>query len=58
MMKLQVVLILSVLFCSFGCTGKKEVKTEEKPVAIAAAPVTVGNETSLLLKDLEANGDM
>jgi rhodanese-related sulfurtransferase len=57
MMKLQVVLILSVLFCSFGCTGKKEVKTEEKPVAIAAAPVTVGNETSLLLKDLEANGD-
>jgi rhodanese-related sulfurtransferase len=57
MMKLQVALILSVLVCTFGCTGKKEVKTEEKPAAIAAAPVSVGNETSLLLKDLEANGD-
>ncbi len=40
-----------------ACTGKTEIKTEEKPVAVAAAPVTVGNETSLLLKDLEANGD-
>ena len=57
MMKLQVALILSVLVCTLGCTGKKEVKTEEKPAAIAAAPVSVGNETSLLLKDLEANGD-
>jgi rhodanese-related sulfurtransferase len=57
MMKLQVVLILSVLACTLGCTGKKEAKTEEKPVAAAAAPVSVGNETSLLLKDLETNGD-
>ncbi len=45
------------LYACQGCTGKKEVKTEEKPVAVAAAPVSVGNETSLLLKDLEANGD-
>jgi rhodanese-related sulfurtransferase len=57
MKKLPVILILSFLVCTLGCTGKKEVKTEEKPVAPAAATVPVGNETSLLLKDLEANGD-
>ncbi len=56
-MKFQIILILSILVCTFGCIGKKEVKTEEKPVAMASAPVSVGNETSLLLKDLEANGD-
>jgi rhodanese-related sulfurtransferase len=57
MKKFTDVFILFILVCLSGCTGKKEVKTEEKPVVVAAAPVSVGNETSLLLKDLEANGD-
>ncbi len=56
-MKLEVVLILAVLGFTLSCSGKKEGKPLEKPVAVAAAPVEVGNETSLLLKDLEANGD-
>jgi len=56
-MKLHALLAISVLAFAFGCKEKKEVKTEERPAAIAAAPVSVGNETSLLLKDLEANGD-
>jgi rhodanese-related sulfurtransferase len=57
MKKLPVIFILFILVGTFSCTGKKEAKTEVKPVAVAAAPVSVGNETSLLLKDLEANGD-
>jgi rhodanese-related sulfurtransferase len=57
MKKIPVISILLFLVCFVGCTGKKEVKTVEKPVAVAAAPVSVGNETSLLLKDLETNGD-
>ena len=63
MKKLPGILIFSILVCTLGCTGKKEVKTEEKPaatetrVATEAIPVSVGTETSMLLKDLEANGD-
>ncbi len=57
MKNLPVIFILFVLVIFVGCTGKKEVKTEEKPVSVVAAPVAVGNETSLFLKDLEANGD-
>jgi len=57
MNKFPVVLVLAILVCTIGCTGKKEVKTEEKPVAVATEPLAVGNETSLLLKDLETNGD-
>lgn len=48
-----------VLFLLSGCTGKKP---ENKPLAAVkqstpAAVVSIGNETSLLLKDLEENGD-
>jgi rhodanese-related sulfurtransferase len=57
MKKIPVIIILFILLCTLSCTGKKEVKTDEKPVAVVAAPVSVGNETSLLLKDLESNGD-
>jgi rhodanese-related sulfurtransferase len=39
-----------------GCTGKKSEKKQEAIKEVAAAPV-IGQETLLLLKDLEANGD-
>ena len=47
-------LIVILLFT--GCTGKK---TEIKQEAVSGVktPVVIGNETSLLLKDLEENGD-
>jgi rhodanese-related sulfurtransferase len=49
------VLILLIL-ADAGCTGKKP---ENKPAApaVSVAPVKVGNESLLLLKDLEQNGD-
>ena len=57
MKKLPVILsFLALLVIIPGCTGKKPVKAAEKPLAVAT-PVTVGNETSLLLKDFETNGD-
>jgi rhodanese-related sulfurtransferase len=39
-----------------GCTGKKSEKKQEAVKETAAAPV-IGQETLLLLKDLEENGD-
>jgi rhodanese-related sulfurtransferase len=52
----------AVLILITGCSGnKKEVKldvNQESAVAVqVSAPVVVGNETTLLLKDLEENGD-
>jgi rhodanese-related sulfurtransferase len=41
-----------------GCSGNKsEAKKEAAAVPEVKIPVTVGNETTLLLKDLEENGD-
>jgi rhodanese-related sulfurtransferase len=57
MKKLPVIVFYAILVHLTGCTGKKEVKTEEKPVAVKKADISVGTETSMLLKDLEANGD-
>lgn len=52
------VLLISVLFILLfaGCSGKKP---DKKPEAIqeVKTPVLIGNETTLLLKDLEENGD-
>jgi rhodanese-related sulfurtransferase len=57
-------LFLFVFFIS-GCKGKKtESKSEAKPEEVVKVsntlqgkPVTIGNETTLLLKDLKENGD-
>lgn len=50
-----------VLLCSFllsGCKGKKqESKPEVVSEVVKPMPVTIGNETALLLKDLKENGD-
>jgi len=40
-----------------SCTGKKSEKKPEAVKESAPAPVVIGQETQLLLKDLEANGD-
>jgi rhodanese-related sulfurtransferase len=41
-----------------GCSGKKEKpEVNSAPETSQAAPVMIGTETSLLLKDLEENGD-
>src|SRR5450759_3307497 len=49
-------ILLLIIFSITGCKGKK---TEAKQEVVQAAikPVTMGNETSLLLKDLKENGD-
>ena len=39
-----------------GCTGKKSEKKQEAVKEVTVAPV-IGQETLLLLKDLEENGD-
>lgn len=57
-------LFIIVFFIS-GCKGKKtESKTESKPEEVVKVsntvpgkPVAIGNETTLLLKDLKENGD-
>ena len=60
--------IISILFFSFlilstgfyGCSGGNDGnKTSAEPVAAAkpAEPVPIGSETTLLLEDLDANGD-
>lgn len=54
------IFLISVLtLISFaGCSGNKtEKKQETLPVQEVKTPVAIGNETSLLLKDLEENGD-
>ena len=60
-MKKQYYLIsIIALFCVFsvsGCKGKKpEIKQEAVPV-VNKPSVAIGNETTLLLKDLKDNGD-
>src|SRR5664279_2071899 len=51
-------LVLICLFSLSGCKGKKQ---ESKPEVVNEVakpmPVTIGNETALLLKDLKENGD-
>lgn len=57
-------LLLLGIFSATGCKGKKpenkpEYKSENKPEAVKKIdkPVVLGNETSLLFKDLKENGD-
>jgi rhodanese-related sulfurtransferase len=47
---------LLVIFSVAGCKGKKT-ETKQEVVQEIIKPVAVGNETSLLLKDLKENGD-
>lgn len=55
---LGVFIPFSLILFSEGCTGKKtDVKKEIMDVQETRNPVVIGNETSLLLKDLEENGD-
>jgi rhodanese-related sulfurtransferase len=62
-MKKYLLIFVSVfLILNTGCSGrktdaKKTSQTPETPVAEVKKPVSVGNETSLLLKDLKENGD-
>jgi len=48
-----------ILFTLYGCTGKKTEKKQEdsKVTAVVATSPEIGQETLLLLKDLEDNGD-
>jgi rhodanese-related sulfurtransferase len=50
------VFVLATLVLA-GCSGGTKPKTSEETGAVIQQAVSVGNETSLLLKDLEANGD-
>lgn len=55
----SLILFAIPVFFLIGCTGKKpdkKVTGEPKSVLQASQPPVAGNETSLLLKDLEANG--
>jgi rhodanese-related sulfurtransferase len=55
--QLVIVIIIFSSFLFSGCKGKKpEIKQETLPVAVKSV-VSIGNETSLLLKDLKDNGD-
>jgi rhodanese-related sulfurtransferase len=61
-MKKLIYSIFLVLFSGIwlftGCSGNKtEIKKEAEVVQNAKIPIVVGNETTLLLKDLEENGD-
>jgi len=61
--KYLTVIVLTVAFFVFvhGCTGNKTEKkseTESRTSSVpASVPAVIGNETQLLLKDLEENGD-
>src|SRR5664280_3558703 len=52
-------LFIMVLFAFSGCNGKRaETRKEADPVVNkTVAPVAIGTETALLLKDLKENGD-
>jgi len=50
------VIILMALVLA-GCSGGTQPKTPEEAGVVVQQPVSVGNETSLLLKDLATNGD-
>jgi 3-mercaptopyruvate sulfurtransferase SseA len=63
-MKRQSLLVISLfLLCIISVSGCKGKKTESKQDVVQAVnktvnnPVTIGNETALLLKDLKENGD-
>jgi rhodanese-related sulfurtransferase len=52
-------LFIFILICVFfviGCRGKKT-ENKQEIVQQVSKPVAIGNETSLLLKDLKENGD-
>jgi len=46
-----------VIVSFFACSGNKTENKQEVVVTEKKVPVTIGNETQLLLKDLEENGD-
>jgi len=51
-------LLLVPVILLAGCSGNKtEAKKEQEVVQEVKKPVIIGNETSLLLKDLAENGD-
>ncbi len=53
-----VLFLSAILLLINGCSGnKKEVKQEAVLAEQVSEPVVVGNETTLLLKNLEENGD-
>src|SRR5450759_4155361 len=49
-------ILLLIIFSITGCKGKKT-DAKQEVVQAVIKPVTIGNETSLLLKDLKENGD-
>ena len=61
MKKLNYSLVIIIIAVISSCSGKKSSEqVSNEPAAVSAAPqkpVTMGNETSLLLKDLKDNGD-
>jgi rhodanese-related sulfurtransferase len=53
-------LLFFILLCSFcfaGCKGKKTENKQQEVVKQVNNPVVIGNETTLLLKDLKETGD-
>jgi rhodanese-related sulfurtransferase len=60
MKKHFLLLIVIILFSGFlfsGCKGKKTEIKEAAIPAVVKSDISIGNETSLLLKDLKDNGD-
>jgi rhodanese-related sulfurtransferase len=63
MRKYYFLLFFPLFLFAFSVSGCKEKKTKNKPDEVQAidktvnSPVTIGNETTLLLKDLKENGD-
>jgi rhodanese-related sulfurtransferase len=49
--------ILLYILAFAGCTGKKTENKQQEVVQQVNKPVSIGNETMLLLKDLKENGD-
>lgn len=61
-MKKIFLLLIPVIFLAAGCSGKKneakETKADEKTTPVAEKkPLSLDNETTLFLKELEENGD-
>ncbi len=55
-----VILILLLYHLVSGCSGNmadKKALTKETPKTVTAVPVVIGNETTVLLKDLQETGD-
>lgn len=59
MKKIYYIFIIVAFAGLCSCSGKKsaEKASQEAPATAVKIPVTVGNETGLLLKDLKENGD-